>query len=123
MGFCEGVKPDLGTQVNFITTKLKRGSLVMTRYCCLTQEFYGENIKESPDYERIINLRHFKRIQSLLEGQKIAFGGEMDEATRYIGKGTHLLCVLGVHIVSSCVLPCVQGGQSLSQGPGDATTS
>ncbi|XP_049494028.1 aldehyde dehydrogenase family 3 member A2 isoform X1 [Panthera uncia] len=48
------------------------------------KEFYGENIKESPDYERIINLRHFKRIQSLLEGQKIAFGGETDEATRYI---------------------------------------
>uniref|UniRef100_A0ABI7XW97 Aldehyde dehydrogenase family 3 member A2 n=1 Tax=Felis catus TaxID=9685 RepID=A0ABI7XW97_FELCA len=50
----------------------------------LDQEFYGENIKESPDYERIINLRHFKRIQGLLEGQKIAFGGETDEATRYI---------------------------------------
>ncbi|XP_003465279.1 aldehyde dehydrogenase family 3 member A2 isoform X1 [Cavia porcellus] len=48
------------------------------------KEFYGENVKESPDYERIINLRHFKRIQSLLEGQKIAFGGETDEATRYI---------------------------------------
>uniref|UniRef100_A0A8C2R0F0 Aldehyde dehydrogenase family 3 member A2 n=1 Tax=Capra hircus TaxID=9925 RepID=A0A8C2R0F0_CAPHI len=48
------------------------------------KEFYGENVKESPDYERIVNLRHFKRIQSLLEGQKIAFGGEMDEATRYI---------------------------------------
>ncbi|KAL6052329.1 hypothetical protein STEG23_014442, partial [Scotinomys teguina] len=48
------------------------------------KDFYGENIKESPDYERIINLRHFKRLQSLLEGQKIAFGGETDEATRYI---------------------------------------
>ncbi|XP_011357329.1 fatty aldehyde dehydrogenase isoform X1 [Pteropus vampyrus] len=48
------------------------------------KEFYGENVKESPDYERIINLRHFKRIISLLEGQKIAFGGETDEATRYI---------------------------------------
>ncbi|XP_049632841.1 aldehyde dehydrogenase family 3 member A2 isoform X2 [Suncus etruscus] len=48
------------------------------------KEFYGENVKESPDYERIINLRHFKRLQSLLEGQKIAFGGETDEATRYI---------------------------------------
>uniref|UniRef100_A0A8I4A238 Aldehyde dehydrogenase family 3 member A2 n=1 Tax=Callithrix jacchus TaxID=9483 RepID=A0A8I4A238_CALJA len=50
----------------------------------LDQEFYGENVKESPDYERIINHRHFKRILSLLEGQKIAFGGETDEATRYI---------------------------------------
>ncbi|XP_045146758.1 aldehyde dehydrogenase family 3 member A2 isoform X1 [Echinops telfairi] len=48
------------------------------------KEFYGENVKESPDYERIINLHHFKRIISLLEGQKIAFGGETDEATRYI---------------------------------------
>ncbi|XP_051023514.1 aldehyde dehydrogenase family 3 member A2 [Acomys russatus] len=48
------------------------------------KDFYGENVKESPDYERIINLRHFKRLQSLLEGQKIAFGGETDEATRYI---------------------------------------
>ncbi|XP_045840004.1 aldehyde dehydrogenase family 3 member A2 isoform X4 [Meles meles] len=48
------------------------------------KEFYGENIKESPDYERIINLRHFKRILNLLEGQKIAFGGETDEATRYV---------------------------------------
>ncbi|XP_041521058.1 aldehyde dehydrogenase family 3 member A2 isoform X1 [Microtus oregoni] len=48
------------------------------------KDFYGENIKESPDYERIINLRHFKRLQGLLEGQKIAFGGETDEVTRYI---------------------------------------
>lgn len=52
------------------------------------KEFYGDNIKDSPDYERIVNLRHFKRIQSLLEGQKIAFGGETDEATRYIGNGS-----------------------------------
>ncbi|XP_054564778.1 aldehyde dehydrogenase family 3 member A2 isoform X2 [Eptesicus fuscus] len=50
----------------------------------LETEFYGENIKESPDYERIVNLRHFKRLLSLLEGQKIAFGGETDEATCYI---------------------------------------
>lgn len=50
----------------------------------IVKEFYGENVKESPDFERIINLRHFKRITSLLEGQKIAFGGETDEATRYI---------------------------------------
>ncbi|XP_007939676.1 aldehyde dehydrogenase family 3 member A2 [Orycteropus afer afer] len=48
------------------------------------KEFYGENVKESPDYERIINLRHFKRIVNLLEGQKIAYGGETDETTCYI---------------------------------------
>ncbi|XP_028938378.1 aldehyde dehydrogenase family 3 member A2 isoform X2 [Ornithorhynchus anatinus] len=48
------------------------------------KEFYGEDIKKSPDYERIINVRHFKRLTTLLEGQKIAFGGESDEATCYI---------------------------------------
>lgn len=50
------------------------------------QEFYGDNIKESPDYGRIVNQRHFKRIMSLLEGQKVAYGGETEEATCYIGR-------------------------------------
>ncbi|NWS21921.1 AL3A2 dehydrogenase, partial [Pachyramphus minor] len=48
------------------------------------QEFYGEDVKASPDYERIVNKRHFKRIVGLLEGQKIAHGGERDEASCFI---------------------------------------
>ncbi|NWY60477.1 AL3A2 dehydrogenase, partial [Chionis minor] len=48
------------------------------------QEFYGEDVKSSPDYERIINKRHFKRIVGLLEGQKIAHGGQTDEASCFI---------------------------------------
>ncbi|XP_019401279.1 PREDICTED: fatty aldehyde dehydrogenase isoform X1 [Crocodylus porosus] len=48
------------------------------------KEFYGEDVKNSSDYERIINKRHFKRVMSLLEGQKIAHGGEADEATCFI---------------------------------------
>ncbi|XP_053130697.1 aldehyde dehydrogenase family 3 member A2 isoform X2 [Hemicordylus capensis] len=48
------------------------------------KEFYGEDVKLSPDYERIVNQRHFKRIVGLLEGQKVAHGGEADEATCYI---------------------------------------
>ncbi|KAM9320656.1 aldehyde dehydrogenase family 3 member A2-like [Gastrophryne carolinensis] len=48
------------------------------------KEYYGENPKDSPDFERIINKRHFKRIVSLLEGQKVAIGGEHDENTCYI---------------------------------------
>ncbi|XP_066419861.1 aldehyde dehydrogenase family 3 member A2-like [Molothrus aeneus] len=48
------------------------------------KEFYGEDVKSSPDYERIVNQRHFKRILGLMEGQKIAFGGETDEASRFI---------------------------------------
>ncbi|NXT96726.1 AL3A2 dehydrogenase, partial [Anhinga rufa] len=48
------------------------------------QELYGEDVKKSPDYERIINKHHFRRILGLLEGQKIAHGGEADEATCFI---------------------------------------
>ncbi|XP_055574831.1 aldehyde dehydrogenase family 3 member A2-like [Falco cherrug] len=48
------------------------------------QEFYGEDVKSSPDYERIINKRHFRRVLGLLEGQKIAHGGEADEASCFI---------------------------------------
>ncbi|NXJ70262.1 AL3A2 dehydrogenase, partial [Rostratula benghalensis] len=48
------------------------------------QEFYGEDVKSSPDYERIVNQRHFKRIVGLLEGQKIAHGGQTDEASCFI---------------------------------------
>ncbi|XP_064324087.1 aldehyde dehydrogenase family 3 member A2 isoform X1 [Phalacrocorax carbo] len=48
------------------------------------QELYGEDVKKSPDYERIINKHHFRRILGLLEGQKIAHGGEADEASCFI---------------------------------------
>ncbi|NWR54881.1 AL3A2 dehydrogenase, partial [Bucorvus abyssinicus] len=48
------------------------------------QEFYGEDVKSSQDYERIINKHHFKRILGLLEGQKIAHGGETDEDSCFI---------------------------------------
>ncbi|XP_069471284.1 aldehyde dehydrogenase family 3 member A2-like isoform X2 [Ambystoma mexicanum] len=48
------------------------------------KEFYGEDIKKSPDYERIINKRHFSRLMNLLEGQKIAHGGQHDESSRFI---------------------------------------
>ncbi|XP_048374991.1 aldehyde dehydrogenase family 3 member A2 isoform X2 [Sphaerodactylus townsendi] len=47
-------------------------------------EYYGEDVKKSPDYERIVTTRHFKRLMGLLEGQKITYGGEADETTRFI---------------------------------------
>ncbi|XP_069827872.1 aldehyde dehydrogenase family 3 member A2 [Dendropsophus ebraccatus] len=48
------------------------------------KEYYGDNPKESPDYERIINKRHFNRVLNLLKGEKVAIGGEHDESTCYI---------------------------------------
>ncbi|KAJ7308815.1 hypothetical protein JRQ81_008083 [Phrynocephalus forsythii] len=48
------------------------------------KDFYGDDVKKSPDYERIVNQRHFKRIMGLLEGQKAVLGGDVDEAECYI---------------------------------------
>ncbi|XP_012871832.1 PREDICTED: aldehyde dehydrogenase, dimeric NADP-preferring [Dipodomys ordii] len=48
------------------------------------REFYGENAKQSRDYGRIVSDRHFQRVISLIEGQKVAHGGTWDAASRYI---------------------------------------
>lgn len=46
--------------------------------------FYGEDPSQSPDYARIINERHFQRLERLLENGVIVFGGKKDLANLYI---------------------------------------
>jgi aldehyde dehydrogenase (NAD+) len=46
--------------------------------------FYGPCVKDSEDYGRIINHRHFLRLSGYLEGQNIVCGGETDEASLYM---------------------------------------
>ncbi len=48
------------------------------------REFYGADPSQSPDYGRVINARHFKRLQALMTGGRVALGGQTDEAKRYI---------------------------------------
>ncbi|HCY1508184.1 TPA: aldehyde dehydrogenase [Staphylococcus aureus] len=50
------------------------------------REFYGQNIQQSPDYGRIVNLKHYHRMTSLLNSAQmnIVFGGHSDEDERYI---------------------------------------
>lgn len=49
-------------------------------------KFFGENIEESNSFGRIINERHFNRIKSMIEKDKmgIVFGGGTNEKTLYI---------------------------------------
>jgi aldehyde dehydrogenase (NAD+) len=47
--------------------------------------FYGSDAKLSADYSRVIDDRHFARLEGLLAGQTIAIGGARDRATRYFG--------------------------------------
>ena len=48
--------------------------------------FYGEKIKDSKDFGRIVNDRHMSRLKDILDKdhEKIVFGGEIDMKTRYI---------------------------------------
>jgi aldehyde dehydrogenase (NAD+) len=48
------------------------------------REFYGDDPKRTPDYGRIVNERHHRRLAVLLKDGEVALGGEADEAERYI---------------------------------------
>src|ERR1700678_3114427 len=42
-------------------------------------EFYGDDPKNNSDYSRIISAREVERLKSILEPDKIAYGGESDQ--------------------------------------------
>ncbi|MCC8358824.1 aldehyde dehydrogenase [Salinimicrobium sediminilitoris] len=45
---------------------------------------FGEDIKKSPDYARIINKKNFERLQAMLEGQTFITGGETSPEDNYM---------------------------------------
>ncbi len=47
-------------------------------------KFYGGNPRQSPDYGRIVNRRHFDRLASYLESGQVAHGGQLDVEDLYI---------------------------------------
>jgi aldehyde dehydrogenase (NAD+) len=48
------------------------------------KKFYGDNPEESPDFARVINDRHWVRVEKLLHKGKVVIGGQSDRKTRYI---------------------------------------
>ncbi|GMQ59318.1 aldehyde dehydrogenase [Vallitalea sediminicola] len=46
--------------------------------------YYGENIYESPDLPRIVNEKHYKRLSSLINKDKVVFGGKTAAEDNYI---------------------------------------
>lgn len=48
--------------------------------------FYPNSAKQSPDYSRIINKRHFQRLKSMLDNSKgeILLRGTLDEEDLFI---------------------------------------
>jgi aldehyde dehydrogenase (NAD+) len=47
-------------------------------------EFYGSDPHASKDYSRVISLKHFSRLTSLISSGKVAIGGQSEQAERYI---------------------------------------
>jgi aldehyde dehydrogenase (NAD+) len=47
-------------------------------------DFYGADPKASPDYGRIVNDQHLRRLAGLLEGGEPTVGGGVDGADRYV---------------------------------------
>lgn len=47
-------------------------------------KFFGTDVSKSEHYCRIINNRHFLRLKKVLEDQKPAFGGDMNETDKFI---------------------------------------
>lgn len=45
---------------------------------------YGKNPLENPDYGKIINEKHFRRLCGLMDQRKVVFGGKTDEKERRI---------------------------------------
>jgi len=48
-------------------------------------EFYGQDVRRSKDFGRIINERHYARLLKYLEDGDIVFGGDHDAMEHYIG--------------------------------------
>jgi aldehyde dehydrogenase (NAD+) len=48
------------------------------------RDFYGDDPRTSPDYARIVNARHHRRLSALLGAGTVVVGGESDEAQRYL---------------------------------------
>jgi aldehyde dehydrogenase (NAD+) len=48
------------------------------------RELYGEDPRRSPDYARIINERHYRRLVALLETGEVVLGGQTADEERYI---------------------------------------
>lgn len=56
----------------------------LSRMKSVLREFYGPEPKTSPDYARIVNQRHHRRLCALLESGQVVVGGEHDEDDLYI---------------------------------------
>ena len=69
---------------DYILAKSNIKSALIQQLGIAAGKFLGPNPKDCPDYGRIVNDMHYKRVQALMSGGKIVYGGECDAATKFI---------------------------------------
>jgi aldehyde dehydrogenase (NAD+) len=72
------VAPDYALVTRAVATPL------VERLARSVAEFYGPDPKASPDYARIVNERHFRRLEAFLGDGTATVGGQTDPEQRYI---------------------------------------
>lgn len=48
------------------------------------KQMYGEDLKQSPDFGRMVNERSFDRVSAYLEGADVVLGGQLDRGEKFI---------------------------------------
>ncbi|MDY6038005.1 MAG: aldehyde dehydrogenase family protein [Eubacterium sp.] len=71
---------------DYVMVKREQKNRLIEELSRAIKEFYGENIKENPDYGRIINKKQARRLADIIEADRelIVFGGGFDIEERFI---------------------------------------
>ncbi|NNG19253.1 aldehyde dehydrogenase family protein [Naumannella sp. ID2617S] len=57
---------------------------LLTELARAIRTFFGEEPRQSPDFGRIVNDKHFERLSGLLDSGRAVVGGQQDAAGRYL---------------------------------------
>jgi len=57
---------------------------LLKRMTAHIRHFFGEDPRQSPDYPRIVNERHFQRLAQLIQDGRVVTGGQSDQRELYI---------------------------------------
>ncbi len=70
--------------VDYLLVDRRIRAALVERLAATVREFYGEDPARSPDLARIVDDRNVERLAGLLASGRIAVGGGVDRATRYV---------------------------------------
>lgn len=72
------------TAPDYILVQRSFRDTLVEKLCQRVREFYGDDPRQSPDFPRIINAKHFDRVSKLLGSGRIAVGGITAADERFI---------------------------------------